>query len=204
MNLYGDDLPGQGRTYAHEVGWRFWFVRERDSLLTSVLKGKEAWPPDCGMEARCQDIGLSSKLVTDHKSPGKPGVCHCGFHAVRTFDTLFRYNTFLVLPEALTEVNDERNPLPVYGRVALWGETFEHEGGFRSRYAFPLSLSPVRMDLPDPPLVERARALYKVPGEEAGKKDLIEVLMRAFEAYSDLFTSEIPERWRLVNPFASE
>lgn len=131
------------------IAWRIWYAEkvlfssypiELDYRLCSV--GKQAiWPPRKKIIAKClalvsrQDSYVPYELSGySHEVPDDS--CSCGIYAMRTKTDLIKYldGKHMNLADSNTGV------IKVIGRVSLYGETIEHENGYRAQYAYPYAL----------------------------------------------------------------
>jgi hypothetical protein len=118
------------------VAWRAWYVVDGglSTSLSSVVH-RTQWPRRTPLVATCRRlrIGIWPFKRTTHDAPAEN--CTCGIYAGR-LDALRQY-----LPDCFVA----REPLPVVGRVLLWGTVHEHELGWRASHAYPQVLYvPVR------------------------------------------------------------
>ncbi|HEV2643410.1 MAG TPA: hypothetical protein VGT98_11915, partial [Candidatus Elarobacter sp.] len=105
----------------------------------------KVWEPRQALRAVC------GKFETTHDAPWM--TCHCGVHAYRQEDkALEHFNSFI-------NRNGDEVVGWAFGKVSLWGRTVEHEDGWRSEWAYPLSLT-VYAD--DPRTADAIRELYGV------------------------------------------
>jgi len=103
------------------IGWRVWCVVETHAglRLGSVIHDR-LWPLGAELVARCLSDG-------DHHAPDE--ACSCGIHAARDPAAVRSY----------LRGRDEPGTIGrVLGRVLLWGNVIEHEGGWRAERAYPL------------------------------------------------------------------
>ncbi len=120
------------------IAYRSWAVSASCRQVKSTGDGRKAWPRLAAPAAACVHHADSyfsgmldmytamggaqnpAKAIPDddehHEAPNYG--CKCGFYAMK-------------------RVRDIPNGGNVYGRVALWGRIIEHEGGYRSQYAYP-------------------------------------------------------------------
>lgn len=95
-------------------GWRVWYVRKRQELLTSVTMD-HIWLPCEVMEGNPSDYGMN------------------GVHAYKQFhQALGGYAHYGKLSSPA-----------VVGRIALWGEVVEHTDGYRAQYGRPIKLETI-------------------------------------------------------------
>ena len=112
-----DLLPGNGNMFGYIEAYRIWAYYSETGKLGAA---------GC---AYCEDRGIwEPKKVTRARIvgsdvPGIPGGLP-GYHGVKKeeFVDKFGYNKDVF----------------VFGKVALWGATVEHERGYRAEYAYPL------------------------------------------------------------------
>lgn len=104
------------------LAWRVWRVDFRRTGVRGTapylcsITDEEPWPAGAPMKARCRTL--------PHDAP--VGSCRCGVYG-------------------MTEPAPPPYGLPsagfvAVGRVALWGNVVEHEGGFRAQYGYPQRL----------------------------------------------------------------
>lgn len=105
------------------VGWRIWRVTEgaQVAILQSWAMAT-VWPPGLPMKAgRLTPVWGGGMIV--------PGGYTPGIMAMRTADLLAGELGTLPTVDTL-----------VFGRVALWGDVYEHEKGLRAEFAYPLKI----------------------------------------------------------------
>ena len=107
----------------YKTGYRLWNVGRRSPLsplkeffLGSVTITGPNWPFSEKSESRCF-------RYLEHNSPVFD--CKCGIHAFSKMEYM--------------KDNWIRKGC-IYGKVALWGRLIEHENGFRSQFAYPISI----------------------------------------------------------------
>jgi len=105
---------------------------------------------------------LWSMAAHEWWEPGKPmeGDPTIAMYGVHAFKSIL---------EAARQYRGSRNPLPtaqwdmcVFGRIALWGDIYEHDRGYRAQYGRPIEFT--ELDPPDHPeaeeIMSRLRETY--------------------------------------------
>lgn len=123
------------------VGWRTWAAIEDPGGLTlrSVVYDSRWLPRErlgaiCGHRPRARLLGRRPDGDA-HDAPDEG--CECGIYATRALDVALPYLG------ALGGIPSARSA--VIGRVALWGEVIECEGGWRGEFAYPTHLYLLRV-----------------------------------------------------------
>lgn len=100
------------------VGYRAWLLDSAGHLRSPQvpIDNKPCWVPLQPLEGVCDQT---------HEVPGDS--CGCGIYAKTTLQGVRSH--FWPASGSM-----------VLGEVALWGRTVEHEGGYRSQYAYPTHL----------------------------------------------------------------
>lgn len=104
------------------------FGQSEDLMLTSVTM-REQWPARQALQASC-----------DHSPHPAPGWgCVCGIWAFAFPEVAWRaINRAGYLRKMIA--TDTGPPVPVFGKVAMWGEVVLCERGFRAQFAYPTKL----------------------------------------------------------------
>jgi hypothetical protein len=113
------------------IGWRVWLVVEtsRGPRLSSVIH-EEPWPVREELVARCRRRDDPfAEPVAAHAAPAAD--CACGVYGMREPEQVHAY---------LRGRDDPGTIARVLGRVALWGDVAEHDGGWRAERAYPASI----------------------------------------------------------------
>ena len=141
------------------------FGQPEDLMLTSITM-REQWPAGRALEASCDRSA--------HTAP--EWECWCGIWAFAFPEVAWKaINRADYLRKMIA--TDTGPPVPVFGKVALWGEVVLCEQGFRARYAYPTEL----YLLSDCPYIcgesaaaeaEEGLAHYSVPVEVVSGRDL--------------------------------
>jgi hypothetical protein len=107
------------------TGWRFWKIRRTSKdgnlWLRSVVRN-ELWPPMERLEARSSFYQDSSTIII-------PGA--------RSANGIYAYKT---ASDALENIDHYCYRGTFLGKVSLWGVIQKHHFGYRSQFAYPLSL----------------------------------------------------------------
>lgn len=144
---------GEGRVIAGEIiAWRAWRVSEDGYLLSLHVSGfiwlPHRFPPS---------INATRQFNIKPTPPRIDGAGVIGYYAYKSFDNLME-------DVEKTKRWDARSllypPTIVLGEVALWGDVIEHQKGYRSEYAYPVSLTECHNDLLSRP--EREAVLIRL------------------------------------------
>jgi hypothetical protein len=115
------------------VGWRVWDVVELDGeLRLCSLSFWTIWLPHRETTAVCRRalVDLHRSGFVDHPAPHPR--CTCGIYATLTAGQVLAYAR--PFPRRADAVHR------VVGRVRLWGDVVECEGGWRGEHAYPSAL----------------------------------------------------------------
>jgi hypothetical protein len=104
------------------------FSEPQDLMLTSITM-REQWPAGRALEASCDRAG----------HPAPRWGCWCGIWAFAFPEVAWRrINRADYLRKMIGTVAGP--PVPVFGKVALWGKIVLCEQGFRAQFAYPTEL----------------------------------------------------------------
>jgi hypothetical protein len=113
------------------TGWRLWrlaTVHPGIPVLLPAGAGRGMWPARRRFEARCSTRGRFTTPLADVRH-GSPSLgCTCGIYASASLDDLVTSTPSVPA-------------MSVVGTVSMWGQTIEHEHGWRSRFAYPARLT---------------------------------------------------------------
>lgn len=114
-------LPQNSSGYV--VGFRGWYFFPGKDLLQSLCKDTH-WPIGLPFECEVPLLQERGGKYTDIKT---------GFNGYDKRVGVFAFKT-------ITQTLNSGFLQHFVGKVALWGEIAEHEGGYRAQYAYPLTL----------------------------------------------------------------
>jgi hypothetical protein len=116
------------------IGWRKWRLDPMTGLLASPFKAC-LWPARGRFEAEC--LKFSDRLVqtgpTCEYAPSAS--CTCGIYGMRTRDAVKGFGG----PNAST-ITGGKPRIIIVGRCSMWGRAVEHDGGYRTQFAYPYDL----------------------------------------------------------------
>ena len=119
--------------FVPSVGWRVWDVVELDGeLRLCSLSFWTIWLPGHATRAVCRRalVDLHRSGFVDHPAPHP--YCTCGIYATLTAAQVIAYaRPFPRRSDAMHRV---------VGRVRLWGDVVECDGGWRGEHAYPSAL----------------------------------------------------------------
>ena len=129
-----DKLTGKILPLTHtgyKVGFRGW--TKSHTLMRSLTASHMVWQPYKPMAAITPLAQCTNATTMNYKTSS---FSELGIFSYKNIDLLREYINYIFI---------ENESLA--GEVALWGEIQEHEFGYRSQYAYPISLSDQKLAL---------------------------------------------------------